>query len=432
MFGYYTWLALRSLKRNPGLSLLMVLAIGLGIGASITTLTVLRVLSGDPLPHKSNQLYYAQIDPRGESDFIEGGEPAEQWSYPDGRRVLKAKRATRQALMSGGGVIIRPADSAIEAFLSEARYTSADFFAMFDVPFRHGSGWSEDDDEARARSVVVSHELNSKVFNGENSVGRSLRIGDNDFQIIGVLAPWRPTPHFYDLNVGRYGEVEEVFLPLETAVELELGRSGSMDCWGDSAQRPETSDNCAWLQLWVELPDEQSRAAYLDYLYNYSEEQRAQGVFERPPNVRLHSVMQWLKVQAVVPPDVRLQVWLAFGFLAVCLINTVGLMLAKFLRRSGEIGVRRAIGAPRHQVFLQFLTEAAMVGIAGAMLGVALAVLGLWGVRQQPGDYADLAHLDITMLAATLGLALLTSLVAGVLPAWHACQVAPALQLKSD
>ena len=58
MFGYYLDLALRSLKRNPVLTGLMVLAIALGIGASMTTLTVLHVLSGDPLPGRSADIHY--------------------------------------------------------------------------------------------------------------------------------------------------------------------------------------------------------------------------------------------------------------------------------------------------------------------------------------------------------------------------------------
>ncbi len=64
MFGYYLELVLRSLKRNKVLTALMVLAIALGIGASMTTLTVLHVLSGDPLPGRSSTSYYPQIDPR--------------------------------------------------------------------------------------------------------------------------------------------------------------------------------------------------------------------------------------------------------------------------------------------------------------------------------------------------------------------------------
>src|SRR3546814_6165352 len=108
--------------------------------------------------------------------------------------------------------------------------------------------------------------------------------------------------------------------------------------------------------------------------------------------------MEWLDYNKVVPSDVRLQVWLAFGFLLVCLLNTVGLLLAKFLRRSGEVGVRRALGASRREIFMQCLVEAGAVGMAGGIVGLALAWLGLWAVRQQPASYAELAHPDPLML----------------------------------
>jgi len=148
--------------------------------------------------------------------------------------------------------------------------------------------------------------------------------------------------------------------------------------------------------------------------------------------VRLRSVMEWLDFKNVVPNDVRLQTWLAFGFLLVCLVNTIGLLLAKFMRRSGEIGVRRALGASRASIFAQALVEAGTIGLAGGVLGLGLALLGLWAVRQQPASYAELAHLNPLMLATTFALALVASLLAGLLPAWRACQVAPALQLKSQ
>ena len=102
------------------------------------------------------------------------------------------------------------------------------------------------------------------------------------------------------------------------------------------------------------------------------------------------------------------------------------------LRRSGEIGVRRALGAPRMEIFKQCLMEAGVIGLTGGVLGLGFAWLGLWGVRQQPADYASLAHLDPAMLLLTFALALLASLLAGVLPAWRAMQVTPAIQLKSQ
>ena len=133
----------------------------------------------------------------------------------------------------------------------------------------------------------------------------------------------------------------------------------------------------------------------------------------------------------VVPADVRLKAWIAFGFLLVCLMNTTGLLLAKFLQRGAEISVRRALGASRRQVFFQCLVEAAMVGVAGGILGLVLAWAGLWGVRQTPADYADLAHLDVSMFATTFVLSIAASFVAGLLPAWRACRIAPAIQLKT-
>ncbi|OZB57801.1 MAG: ABC transporter ATP-binding protein, partial [Lysobacterales bacterium 13-68-4] len=156
------------------------------------------------------------------------------------------------------------------------------------------------------------------------------------------------------------------------------------------------------------------------------------GRFQRPPNVRLRNLMQWLDYNGVVPDDVRLQTWLAFGFLVVCLVNTVGLMLAKFMRRAAELGVRRALGASRRALLVQLLIEAGVVGLVGGFGGALLALGGLWLVRQRSSDYAVLAHLDPSMLLMTFLLALGATLLAGLLPAWRACQIAPALQLKSN
>jgi putative ABC transport system permease protein len=186
-----------------------------------------------------------------------------------------------------------------------------------------------------------------------------------------------------------------------------------------------------WAQYWVELDDASAVEAYRTYLVHYSEQQKQAGVYQRPPNVRLRDVTDWLAFKKIVPKDVKLQLWLALGFLLVCLVNTVGLLLTKFMRRSAEIGVRRALGASKRSIFAQLLVEASTIGMVGGVVGLGLAWLGLWAVRQQPAQYADLAHLDGTMLAFTFALALASSLVAGLLPAWRGCQVTPAIQLKS-
>jgi putative ABC transport system permease protein len=435
MFGYYFALALRSFKRNKALTFLMVLAIALGIGASMTTLTVFYVLSGDPIPQKSDKLFYPRIDPRSANGFTPGDEPEDQFTRYDAERLLRDKKGDRQAFMSGGSMAVESEDGKIAPFAVDARYTTADFFPMFEVPFRFGNGWNAGDDESRARVAVISQTLNEKLFNGANSVGRNLQASGQTFRIIGVMEDWRPTPKFYDMTNDRFTEVEQIFVPFWTSRALKLGNQGNMNCWGETTdEEGSTGPNapCSWLQYWVELDSPAKVQAYKQYLANYSDQQRAAGRFERPTNVDLHNVMEWLDKNNAVPSDVRLQVWLAFGFLAVCLLNTVGLLLAKFLGRSSQIGVRRALGATRKAIFAQCLVEAGTVGLVGGLLGLALAWLGLWAVRQQPAGYAELAHMDMTMLAMTFALAILASLLAGLLPAWRAMQVTPAIQLKSQ
>jgi putative ABC transport system permease protein len=434
MFSYYLDLALRSLRRNKALTALMVVAIALGIGASMTTLTVLHVLSGDPLPEKSSKLFYPQIDPQDMDGYKPQDDPPAQVTWLDGIALLHAKRGDHQALMTGGAVPVQPAQSSIEPFFEDARYTTADFFTMFDVPLLFGRPWTSADDDSHARVVLISRKLNDKLFQGHDSTGQTLRMEDAAFRIIGVLDGWRPSPHFYDLNSGNYSEDEGVFVPLTTARELKFGRSGSMDCWGKGSGGEDDLEaaSCVWLQFWVELDSPAKAAAYKEYLLHYSQEQKTLGRFQRSPNVRLPDLMGWLDYNKVVPGDVRLQAWLAFGFLLVCLVNTVGLMLAKFLRRSSELGVRRALGASKRAVFAQLLVEAGTIGLAGGIGGLLLAFVGLWLVRMQPSDYASLARLDLPMLLATFLLAIGASLLAGLLPAWRACQVTPALQLKSN
>ncbi|KAF1686750.1 ABC transporter ATP-binding protein [Pseudoxanthomonas broegbernensis] len=435
MFGYYSLLALRSFRRNRVLTALMVLAIALGIGACMTTLTVFHVLSGDPIPGKSKRLFVVQLDPRPAANRVPGEEPERMLTRFDAEELLRQKRARRQAMMAGGNGIVHPDGRTLKPFSVSMHFTSSDFFAMFEVPFRHGRGWSAGDDAARARVAVIAPELNEKLFGGADSTGRELRIDGHAFQVVGVLDAWAPQPHFYNLWMRSFGDTEQVFVPFQTAVDLHLNRSGLMNCFSHqpvSGDYTALNKPCSWVQYWVELERPAQAGEFKAYLDQYSAQQRDAGRFERPPNTRLRNVMQWLDHHRIVPGDVRLQLWLAFGFLLVCLLNTVGLLLAKFLRRSGEIGVRRALGATRAEIFKQCLMEAGAIGLAGGLVGLGFALIGLWAVRQRPTGYAALAHIDLPMLALTFVLAVAASMLAGALPAWRAMQVTPAIQLKSQ
>jgi len=438
MLGYYLHLAWRSLRRNPVLTVLMVVSIAVGIGASMTTLTVMRLLSGDPLPGKSDRIFYPQVDANpGENS----GEPLDMLDYRTAMDLWQARRADRQALVVDSQIKLRPSDGRAPTRMGVLLSTTSDFFPMFDVPFAYGSGWTPEDDAQRARVAVISSALNDRLFGGGNSVGRTLRLNKTEVRIVGVLKPWRPSPQFYTVAGGRfangntagyYAQAEDVIAPLSSSLEFNDGNFAQFTCWSVPATPGSLVNSpCVWLQLWVQLDTAARQAEYRAFLDGYATQQAAIGRIRHPGNTRMRSLMAWLDFNGVVPSDVKLQTWMAFAFLAICLFNTVGLLLAKFLRRSGEIGVRRALGATRRAIFAQCLAEAAVTGLAGGVLGWLLTVFGLWLVRQQPVEYADLARLDLPMFALTFAMAIATSVLAGVVPAQRASRIVPAMQLKT-
>ena len=440
MFGYYLQLALRSFRRNKVLTALMVLSIAVGIGAAMTTLTVMHLLSGDPVPGRSQHIFYPQVDALSTDRARRN--PPDMLDYTSAMDLWRAGRADRQALVNESQIKLQVPESGQPALMTAMLSTHADFFLMFAVPFAFGGAWTAEDDERRSRVAVISADLNEKLFGGGDSVGQRLRIRDAEVRIVGVLGPWRPSPRFHTLAGGNfaqgdtasfYGKSQDVMVPFQTGLEINDGHFTQFTCNAGPAVLGHLQDSdCVWLQLWVELGSAAKVADYRRFVSDYAAQQKALGRMPFPENARVLSLMEWLDYNRVVPRDVRLQNWLALAFLLICLFNTVGLLLAKFLRRGSEIGVRRALGASRRSIFAQCLTEAGMVGLAGGVTGLVLTLLGLRVIRSQPLEYADLVHLDTPMFAATFVLALAASLVAGVFPAARASRIAPAMQLKTQ
>ena len=437
MTGYYIHLGLLSIKRNGVLTALMILTIAVGIGASMTTFTMMHLLSGDPLPDRSAHIFYPQLDANPNS---KGREPYDMLDYQSAMDLWNAQRADRQALLVNSKIKLRAPDTGLPPLMLPMLSTTADFFPMFDVRFRYGRGWGIDDDLRHARVVVISSDLNDKLFSGQNSIGRTLRLKDSDFRIIGVLAPWRPSPLFYNVRGGRYAngdtgtfydKPEAVFMPFTTGLEVNDGNFQYFTCWAAPTTPGHLQNSaCVWIALWVQLDSSDRVAAYQQYLAGYVAQQKALGRITRVNNVRLRTLMEWLDYNGVVPKDVKLQTWLAFAFLAICLCNVVGLLLTKFFARSGEIGLRRALGATRRAVFAQCLAESAVIGVLGGIGGLLLTVLGLSLIRRQPLPYADFLHLDMSMFLFTFILSVGASLFAGILPALRASTIEPSLQLK--
>jgi len=437
MFSYYLKLGWLSIRRNPLLSTLMIAAIAIGIGASMSIITVNYVMSGNPIPQKSDVLFHLQLDnwdPNSPDD--DGFEPPDQMTYLDSMALMRANKAYRQVASNRTGLVLEPQGDDERPFSVDVRTTWADFFPMFDLPFQYGSGWDDSADQGLEQVVVLSKDINERVFGGENSVGRNVRLSGMDYRVVGVLDKFLPVPKFYDVTNGAFNEPEELYIPFTIAVEKNLPRNGNTNCWkptdGDGPEAFLNSE-CVWIQMWVELRNETEKQDYMAYLDAYVEQQKLLGRFPRPLNNRLNNVMEWMKDREVVDDDAQVMLGLSLLFLLVCLLNTIGLLLAKFLGKSADISLRRALGASRSSLFIQHMIESGLIGLGGGILGLGLTWLGLQGIEMLFGDYVEnLVGMDWVMVVAAIGLAIISALLAGLYPTWRSCRIAPASQLKTQ
>jgi putative ABC transport system permease protein len=440
MFRYYVTLGLASLRRNPALTTLMIVLIGAGVASSMITFAALRALTADPLPQKSSQLFGPQIDNWGPAHRSADGEPPQWLSYIDTLALLNAHKVSRETAIYGIALSLVPSDARRAPFTVKGYAVTGDMFAMFDVPFIDGGGWRTEDDAKGGSSVVISWRLSEKLFGGTSSLGRSVSLGGHDYRIVGIAEDWNPQPRFYAQagihNVSDVGDPPDFFVPFSTAVNLQIGDNWGENCtedykgvgWNDLLR-----SECSWISFWAQLPTAADVQRYQVFLDGYATEQRRMGRFQWAPNTRLRSLMQWLDYVHAVPQETRISFLLAIGLQLVCLVNTVGLLLAKFMRRRGEIGVRRALGASRRAIYAQFLTEAAMVGGVGGVLGLLLTSAGVFGMGSFfEARVARLVHIDVGLLGLTLLTSIVATVVAALYPTWRAAQVQPAWQLKSN
>ncbi len=436
MIQYYFLLGVRSLRRNPILTALMVLILAVGVAASVSTLTILHVMSGDPIPHKSERLIVPLVDNGPIKGYTPGEREGDEMSYRDAVNLLASGQGDRRTAIRGVDGTIEPARKDLPVFTAEGLSPTRDFFAMFEVPFVHGGPWSEADDKSGADVMVLGGKLAERLFGNANPVGQRVRFRGFDYAVVGVYGNWKPVPRYHRIigGPGAFGDEDEFYIPFHNAIRHEMGQNGNMNCSSDRGPGYQAllDSECIWIQFWFELHSASDRPQLQAWLDAYAAEQRKLGRLQRNAPNKLFNVMEWLEEQKVVGKDSRLSAMLAFGFLLLCLVNTIGLLLAKFSVRAPEVGVRRALGASRKEIFTQFLIESAVVGLAGGILGLVLALGALALIGSISEQIAVTTHMDWMMLLATFVMSVSAAMLAGLLPTWRACQVTPALQLKSQ
>jgi putative ABC transport system permease protein len=438
MLLYNLRIALLSLKRNRILSAVIVGGIALGIAVSTMFSTMRHAFAKDPLPGRSDVLHYVRLDSWDPMKPYPGDDATQvppQITYRDMVEIMKSDLPVRQSGMFKSNLLLYPPKEIGRPRKVLTRLCFSDFFPMFEVPFRYGSGWDARADAGPEPVVVIDEETNDLLFGGQDSVGKTIRIEDREFKIVGVLDHWQPSIKFYDVTQNPAQTPEAIFMPFNFLRPMQIRTSGNTDGWkSPPAPGPEgfLASESTWIQMWVELPEDRV-PAYADFLAAYVSEQKKTGRFARPLNNKVTPMMAWLKEKKVVPDEINAMAVVSLLFLAVCALNLMGLLLAKFLARAPEIGVRRALGARRLDIFVQHVVECELVAMIGGAIGIALslggiAVLNNW-VKTLVAR-SDIVQFDAQMLATAVALSLVAGLVAGVYPAWRVCRIPPAIHLK--
>jgi len=435
MLSYHLKTAVASLKRNPVLTMLLIAAIALGICVSTSFVTLRHLYMQDHLPGKTDKVLYAQIDTWGKEAPYNSNRPEllpDQVTYRDARGLLRSNIPVRQTPTFVTSMFVHPDPKVSRPFQADVRLTFGDLFEMFNVPFQYGGPWTKAADAKPEAVAVIDHNTNEKVFRGENSVGRSIRLEDRWYRVVGVLAPWRPAYRLFELNRNPTGSPEPVYIPFNWVEPLNAPTIGNTAGWGNAEiDTPEDFRNSeiVWIQYWVELPDQNARRAYLDWLRSYAADQKKLGRIPRPIRVSLSTIPEILERSRFIPDSVRTMSIVSLLFLAVCSVNLIGILLGKFLARIPEVSVRRALGASRAQIFWQHLVECELIGLIGGAIGILMSY-GLLKVLAKYVYSGEALRLDGEMLLVAGFLSLVAGAVAGIYPAWRVCSVPPAMQLK--
>jgi predicted permease len=382
--------AARTLIRKPGFAAIAVLSLALGIGANTAMFSVVHAVLLRPLPYPDPQqlvsIRTTAADRPGRGfestppDFVD-------WRRDTRGFVAMAAVVASATALTGDG----PAEQVPSAFVTGG------FFAVLGEPALHGRPLTTDDDPMGAPDVVVlGHALWQRRFGGDPSVvGRTIAVDGTPTRVVGVMPP-----HVrYPLNADLW------LLQRFTADDLRTQRGAHyLDVLGRLAPGVSVQEGEAALVA------------------------TAARLAEQHPRTNANRSVRVDPLRDVLVGDVRqaLLVMLgAVGFvlLIVC-VNVANLCLTRALGRQREFAVRTALGAGRARLVRALLVESALLAVAGGVGGVIIAA---WAARfvasldESTGIVLlDQTRLDPTVLLVAGGLAALTMVLAGTLPAWQA------------
>jgi putative ABC transport system permease protein len=384
-WGTHVRFALRSLGKAPGFALTTVLLVGLGVGAVTTIFTLVDHVLLRQLPYPDADRLVL-LENGSHSGVL--WEEFNQMSSVD----LWAASSSRSANLVGEGNPIR----IIETVVSE------DFFRMFDARPAMGRLLVRDDFRA-ADNVLLSHAMWRRVFGGaQDIVGRTIRVDGEALTVVGVLSGDFVSPE----GLVNSGEAADVWRPIDWSDE-GYARPGRRVLRVAGRLAPGVT-----LETAAAETEQVNRRMAERYPDNYVDRQ---GNMDTTPPAFLQEV-----TTRRVRPGLNLLLGAVVLLLVVACLNIAHLFLARGLGRTREMAVRRALGANTVGLVNQLLVESVILGVAGGVLGVGLASLGVrtfLSLNPSALPWAGDVTVDLRVLAFAAAVSVLTALAFGLLPA---------------
>lgn len=417
-FYYYLKVSLLSIKRAPLPYALTVFILSVGLGVFFANATFYYQLNSDPLPHKSDKLFFPMtlIAPYECNDC----RPPVILSYSNVQKLSASGIPSAQAAMySSDGYARLTGDQPPTP--ARIRVTQRDFFQMFEVPLLHGTVWADD---SAHYQVLLSKPMALKLFGRSDVVGDSILLDDRHFSIIGVLDEWQMLPRLYDANGRNHlSPNEDIFLPLETGYDLNYMSNTNSRTFDDTDYRQLATQGrlgaLHQLQYWVQLDTEAQQQTYQQFMLSLAEDEKAAGRHPAPINnqlVPMHEIVDYFGEE---PGDIKAFALVTLLFLVVCLFNASHLALNRYLSNQYEFSLRRALGASRSQLQIQMLADVLLMAIFSL---VGALIIGYAGVSLMN------ALLPENSLFSNWNLTLITALILAVFTCSYLVTLYPSLR----
>ena len=276
-----------------------------------------------------------------------------------------------------------------------------EFFTLTNLSIAGGRGYTEAEVTAATRVAVIGANVVDSLFAGEDPIGQKFRLGRMELEIIGTIERQGGMP--IDTNPDN-----TVAVPISLFMEL-YGTSRSVDI-GVMAHEPES----------MKKLQDQAVAAFRKVrgLDNSKEND-----FEVFSNESMRSMFDNLAMVVTIA-----SAFICFLSLIVGGIGVMNIMLVAVTERTREIGLRKALGARRLRILMQFIIEAVFLAAFGGAIGVALGYCASW-----VGQFLKFpADVPLWAVALGIGVSCGVGLVAGIYPAWRASRLDPAVALRDE